>query len=152
MQVNPNRGSPDLSEMSKLTATSEQILRQHGGPILAIAFAGMYPPGSEGNECAAEMVAYVRSALSTTNTAAMLFDLRNLDYTWGDAIGGLAVALMEKNASFRPSAIVAVGPTARALEPLLSRRFVIGFAGAKMFDNVPDAVSHSERVLKAGGE
>jgi hypothetical protein len=136
-------------EMSKVTATSEQILRQHAGSILAVAFAGKYPPGSDGNECAAEMVAYVRSVLSTTNAAAVIFDLRNLNYTWGDAICGLALALLEEHASFRPSSIVATGPTARALEPLLSPKYIFGVAGTKMFGNMPDAVGHLERVLKA---
>ena len=94
--------------MSVLTSTSEQILSPESGPILCVAFAGEYPPGSAGNSCAAEMIAYTRSVLAGADASAVLFDLRNLRYVWGDAIGGLAL-LLKKNGVFRPSAIVASG-------------------------------------------
>jgi hypothetical protein len=115
-------------ESRKITATSEQIAQHEAGPIVPVAFAGDYPAGSEGNGCAAEMVSYLRSVLATTNAAAVLFDLRGLQYTWGDAIGGLALVLLrERAARIRPSAIVASGRTARSLEPLLGPRFILAW-------------------------
>ena len=134
--------------MSVLTSTSEQILSPESGPILCVAFAGEYPPGSAGNSCAAEMIAYTRSVLAGADASAVLFDLRNLRYVWGDAIGGLAL-LLQKNVVFRPSAIVASGGTAHALEPLLGSRFLFGVAGTKMFGTISEAVAHlSEAIVQ----
>jgi hypothetical protein len=93
------------------------------------------------------MVSYLRSVLATTNAAAVLFDLRRLQYTWGDAIGGLAWALREGAARFRPSAIVASGRTARSLEPLLGPQFIFGAVGTKMFSTIPEALDHVQQVL-----
>jgi hypothetical protein len=137
-----------MIEMSELTATSEQILQYDAGPLVAVAFFGKYPPGSDGNQCAAEMITYLRSVLNATAAAAILFDFRALDYTWGDAIGGLAWALRVDAATFLPSAIVATGPTARALEPLLGPKFIFGIAGTKMFGSMPEAVGYLEHVLR----
>lgn len=132
----------------RLEATSEEILQHNKGSILVVAFAGDYPPGSDGNKCAAEMVAYVRSVLAASDAAAVLFDFRKLNYTWGDAIGRIAGALQKKDRSFRPSAIVAVGRTALALGPLLEPNFLLGVAGTKMFSTMPEAVDHLKRELE----
>ena len=131
----------------KITATSEQIAQHKAGPIVTVVFAGDYPPGSEGNDCAAQMVTYLRSVLTTTNAAAVIFDLRGLQYTWGDAIGGLAWELREHAARFRPSAIVARGRTARALAPLLGPQFIFGVAGTRMFTTIPEALTHLKQLL-----
>jgi hypothetical protein len=135
-------------ESRKITATWEQLAQHTVGPIVAVAFAGEYPPGSAGNVCAAEMVSNLRSVLATTNAAAVLFDLRRLEYTWGDAIGGLAATLLkERTARIRPSAIVAGGRTARSLEPLLGPQFIFGVVGTRMFSTIPDALNHLKEVL-----
>src|SRR5215831_5865604 len=135
-------------ESRRITTTWEQVAQHRAGHIVAVAFAGNYPPGSAGNDCAAEMVSYLRSVLATTNPAAVLFDLQRLKYTWGDAIGGLALALLEDDARrFRPSAIVAGGRTARSLEPLLGPQFTFGVVGTRMFSTIPDALNHLKQVL-----
>ena len=134
-------------ESGKISATTEHITRHKAGAVLAVAFAGKYPAGSGGNQCAAEMVSYLRSALTTTDAAAILFDLRNLEYTWGDAIGGLAWVLQKQAGVFRPSAIVANGLTARALAPLVGPQCSFGVVGTKMFGSMPEAIDHLERVL-----
>ena len=135
-------------ESRNITASSERVAQHSAGPIVAVAFAGNYPPGSAGNDCAAEMVLYLRSVLATTNAAAVLFDLRRLRYTWGDAIGGLAAALLKEGTTpTRPSAIVAAGLTARSLEPLLGPQFIFGVAGTRMFSTIPDALNHLKQVL-----
>lgn len=130
-----------------ITSGSEQIAQHAAGPILAVRFAGKYPPGSEGNECAAEMASYLRSVLAATNAAAVLFDLRGLQYTWGDAIGVLAWAVQERAARVRPSAIVAQGRTARALAPLLGPQFIFGAVGTRMFSNMAEARDYLSQAL-----
>ncbi len=132
--------------MSKIQTSCKQILQHESGPIVCLAFAGEYPPGSLGNSCAAEMITYVRSVLVETNASSILFDFRNLNYTWGDAISGLALAL-EKDGVFRPSVIVADGHTSRALEALLAPPHVLGVGGMKMFRNMPEAIAYLERKL-----
>ena len=146
-RVDPNSSVSQIMESRKITATSEQIAQHNAGPIVTVAFAGDYPAGSEGNDCAAEMVSYLRSVLTTTNAAAVLFDLRGLQYTWGDAIGGLAWELREHAARFRPSAIVASGRTARSLEPLLGPQFIFGMVGTIMFSTIPEALNHLNQQL-----
>jgi hypothetical protein len=138
-----------MMETRKITATSEKIAEHNSGPILVVAFAGSYPPGSAGNDCAAEMVSYVRSVLVTTNAAAVLFDLRRLQYSWGDAIGGLAYALRDGDSQrFRPSAIVAIGSTARSLEGLLGPQCIFGVIGTRMFSTIRAAVNYLQEVLE----
>lgn len=136
--------------MTGLTARYEHLAETPAGPLLAVVFGGTYAPGSEGNAFAREMVDYLRSILSDRKPAAVLFDLTALDYVWGDAIGGLAIPLMEKDEEsgtrFLPSAIVATGQTARALRPLLERRFVFGLAGTKLFGTRQEAVAYLETV------
>jgi hypothetical protein len=136
-----------MIESRKIAATSEQVAEHNAGPILTVAFAGNYPSGSDGNNCSAEMVSYLRSILVTTNAAAVILDLRRLQYIWGDAIGGLALALGVDAPRFRPSAIVASGPTARSLEPLLGAQFIFGVVGTRMFSTIPEALNHLEQVL-----
>jgi hypothetical protein len=94
------------------------------------------------------MIDYFRSVLVATNAAAVLFDFQSLQYTWGDAIGGLALPLLQAGTGHvRPSAIVAQGRTADALVPLLGPQFIFGVVGTRMFDNIPEAVEHLHRAL-----
>jgi len=130
-----------------MKSTSERVAQHKAGPIVAVAFAGNYPPGSLGNDCALQMISYLRSVLTKTNPVAVLFDFRELQYVWGDAIGGLAHELLLRSASFRPSVIVATGRTARSLEPLLGPRFIFGIAGTRMFGTVLEALNHLKQVV-----
>ena len=146
----------DGAESRKITATAEWVAQYTAGPILTLTFAGYYPPGSAGNECAAEMVSYCFSVLITANPAAVLFDLRRLEYTWGDAIGDWrmcccrdgAARLRKGAARALPSAIVADGATARSLRPLIGTHTVLGVAGTKMFSTTPEALNYLKRVLE----
>ena len=113
---------------------------------MAVAYSGHYPPGSSGNHEAQTMVAYLVYALVATEAVAVVLDLRNLEYTWGDAITRLALALRD-DGGFRPSAILAGGRTAEALQPLLGRSWPFGLAGTRLFDTMPEAVEHVVRAL-----
>ena len=120
----------------------EQVLEHARGPVVAVAYSGHYPPGSSGNHEARTMAAYLLYVLVATEAVAVVLDLRNLGYTWGDEINQLALALRDKGGFFRPSAILAAGPTADALRPLLDRHFVFGVAGTRMFQTMPEALDH----------
>ena len=112
-----------------------------------MVFGGTYAPGSEGNDFAREMVNYLRTTLHEVHPVAVLFDLTALEYVWGDAIAGLAMPLMEqdKPLHFLPSAIVAAGPTALALKPLLEPRWALGLAGMKLFGARKEALAYLEK-------
>jgi hypothetical protein len=125
-----------------------RIAKHREGPVVAVAFAGKYPPGSGGNECARDMVSHLSSVVGETSAAAVLLDFRNLDYTYGDAICGLARPLRWTESRFRPSAIVATGATAEALEPLLGPGWLFGVVGTKMFRDMPEAIAYLEEVLE----
>lgn len=138
--------------MAEMTANFEQIGGGPNRPLVAVAFSGIYLPGSQGNECGLAMIDFLRSVLAKTKLAGILFDLTALDYVWGDTIAGLAMPLFEKGKGFRPSVIVATGRTARALGPLLEPRILLGLAGMKLFDSRDEALAHLQRLFtKATG-
>jgi hypothetical protein len=97
------------------------------------------------------MVSYVRSALDTREVAAALFDLRDLEYTWGDAIGGVVWALRQEGMDFLPSAIVANGRTALALKSLFDMRGIFSVAGTKLFRTMNEPLRYLEGALRDGG-
>lgn len=132
--------------MGNLTRTSELVAQHPKGSIMAVKYSGVYPLGSDGNQCAREMVAYLDSVLDD-GAAAILFDLRTLEYSWGDAIGSLAVTLARRGPSRRPSAIAATGHTSDALAPLLGAQSAFGVMGTKMFGSMVEAISHLTSAL-----
>jgi hypothetical protein len=62
----------------------------------------------------------------------VIFDLLGLEYEWGNAICGLALPLVRKDRSFRPSCLVAQGKTAAALRGLLIPSTIFGLAGTQL--------------------
>ena len=97
--------------MGNLVAVSEQVGFTsaglgHGPQVLRHLSSGF-----RGQQMRADMVVYLDSVLDA-GAAAILFDFRSLDYSFGDAIGGLAVALVRRGPGLHPSAIVATGQTA----------------------------------------
>ena len=138
--------------MTGLIARFERITETPGIPLLAVVFGGRYAPGSEGNEFAGEMAGYLRATLNDVQPAGVLFDLTMLDYVWGDAIGELAIPLMDEGQHgpphFLPSAVVATGQTAHALKPLLQPNFVLGVAGVRLFGTRKKAVRYLEKTIE----
>lgn len=124
----------------------EKIADHRRGPIVAIAFRGEYPPGSDGNDFAGAMVEATRAAIGDMKPAALIFDFRELAYSFGDAIGALTGPLIDGD-RFRPAAFVAEGRTARSLEPLLASNFPLGVAGVKLFSNRDEALAWVEQAL-----
>jgi hypothetical protein len=56
---------------------------------LVLNFSGVYGVGSAGNGDAAFMRIITQAALSSWDSDAVVFDLRELAYEWGDAIWGV---------------------------------------------------------------
>ncbi len=97
------------------------------GTIAEISFSGRYPPGSFGNPHASRMIFFAREAIEKNSPSAVLFDLRRLNYTWGDAITDLARTVRDpETRRVLPACLLAKGRTATALEGL------IRFAGRNM--------------------
>lgn len=63
-----------------------QVGGKHDPTILVLKFSGAYGIGSEGNCDATLMQAITNAALSTWYSHAIVFDLREMRYEWGDAI------------------------------------------------------------------
>ena len=92
---------------------SETLLKA-GESILCVKFEGYYPPGSEGNDVATAMTKYAVASYVRHNPDAVLFDLTELEYIAGDAIGAIAAELIQHTGacplSF-PTCMVARGRT-----------------------------------------
>lgn len=134
-----------------LRMSSDEIGTRSNDPIFVIRFEGTYPPGSAGNEFAREMEQFVRSTLRETSANAVMLDLTELDYEWGDAIAGMAIPFLERRPTVIPVAIVASPPTAAALRPLLVPNSAMGVAGFMMFDKHPEAIAHLEKATRVMG-
>jgi hypothetical protein len=112
---------------------SRRLLKTEHGLIVEITFAGHLADGSQGNSDANEMKAYVAAVVKNDRPIAILFNLTDLCYHFGDAIGGIAVPLFVKTKSAIPACFVANGETARALEWFFKKNMIFGFAGFKLF-------------------
>lgn len=113
--------------------------------VLSLVFKGYYPPGSEGNDVANEMVEYTLSACRRHDPKAILFDFEKLDYVWGDAICGVVIRLaVERHESplSLPACVLAHGRTHKALEPLFERRVCFGLTGARLFEDREQAMAY----------
>lgn len=90
------------------------------GRLLEICFEGTCPPGSLGNEHARKMIDFARKMIEKEKPSAVLYNLRQLSYVWGDSIAGLARPLVDsEQKTILPACIYAEGGTAAALQGLL---------------------------------
>jgi len=112
---------------------SSRLLKTERGFIVEIVFSGCCGEGSQGNPETSEMAAYVMTVVKNDRPAAILFNLSNLEYEFGDAIGGIALPLMLDKKSVIPACFVANGTTAQALERFFQRDMIFGIAGFKLF-------------------
>ena len=120
------------------------------GAILTVTFTGRLQPGSAGNELTGQFVDDLKQIVQAHQPAAVLLDLTHLDYTFGDAIGGLAFPFLDRPRLGRwimPVAIVATGRTATALAPLLGPNWALGLVAAQMFDGRDAAVAYIRSAL-----
>jgi hypothetical protein len=70
----------------------------------------------------------------------VVFDLLDLEYRWGDAICQIVLPLRTADGGFLPARILARGPTADALEPLMAPTWLLGIAGVTRRDSLAHAV------------
>lgn len=90
------------------------------GRLLEISFEGTYPPGSLGNEPARKMIDFAKKRIEAEKPRAVLYNLRQLSYSWGDNIVGLARPLVDsEHKTIVPACIYAEGATAAALKSQL---------------------------------
>ena len=137
--------------MADLTTSWALVSEPGEPPVISISFRGAYPAGSEGNATADAMAAFVREVVAEAQPAAVVFDLRALTYTWGDAICGIVWPLRTERGRFRPSCLVADGPTARALRGLTGPKTLLGIAGTMLVETLPEAVTALHVLLEADG-
>lgn len=138
---------PETRAESKPAVSWERVGDRLGGSVIAVSFAGVYPPGSAGSEFGKAMIGFLQFILDETRAAGVIIDLTSLDYVWGDTIGGLAMPLREKGKRVRPAVIVAAGRTADALQSLLEPNFLLGIAGVRLVRTRQEAVAYIDRVL-----
>jgi hypothetical protein len=62
---------------------------RHNATALVLRFSGVYGVGSAGNGDAGFMRVITQAALSAWHSHAVVFDLRELSYEWGDSIWGV---------------------------------------------------------------
>jgi len=128
--------------MSPIECHHERMCELPEGPVLAISFRGVYPPGSLGNEHAREMYDYVAEVMTEMRPVAVLFDLTSLDYVWGDAIATIIIALRTETKTFPPPRIVANGPTGQALGTLLTTTHILQATGGDLFESREDGLAY----------
>lgn len=137
-----------LAELSKLQSHVYQC--QFGGKpepkALIFEFSGKYGIGSEGNRDADYMEAIASSWLTICNTNAVVFDLRNLEYEFGDRIWHVlrleSVARVTHRRAGTPEKVF---PIAMVISDLCRS----GFSTCKgmvppAFDNLEEALSYVE--------
>lgn len=142
--------------MKSPVCASKTLENTDNGPIIEVSFRGTYPPGTEGNPHAAVMKHHVKRLVAEKSPVAVLFDLTELAYVWGDALGSIAWDLHQKTDPrkskmlFIPACVIARGRTAKALEWFFSPNVIFGIAGMRLFDNVADGLEFLRGASSSG--
>lgn len=130
-----------------ILCASRPLLKTVRGLIAEIAFAGRFGDGLQGNLDANEMRAYVETVVKNDRPIAFLFDLTNLHYEFGDALGALAAPLVVEKKSWMPACFVAKDKTAQALEGFFKKNMLFDIAGFKLFSDHEQALTFlTERI------
>jgi hypothetical protein len=147
-------------ELTNLRVTSDAVSLDGGETLLVVAFAGHYPDGSAGNPTADRMKQAVAEAVAglPEPPAAVLFDLTELHYEWGDAILGI-LYLLKRNAGSRrrpvlawpPVAIAARGATREALTTLGAEGGLGGLVEVRLVGTREEALAHLRERLAGPG-
>ena len=88
---------------------------------------------------------------SDHQAAAVVFDLSDLVYVWGDAICGIVDPLHREAGGFLPSCIVARGATAVALSGLVQPHTIFGLAGTALVERVGEALERLRVRIREEG-
>ena len=113
--------------------------------ILSLSYRGIYPYGSKGNEIARFMSNYTLEAYRQYLPKAILFDLSDLDYEWGDAICGLVQVIIRERHELSlsiPTCVLAQGGTYESLKPLFESGFLFTYTGTELIAKRDVAISY----------
>jgi hypothetical protein len=126
-----------LADLSSIQVAPSLARVDGGPPVLVLAFRGAYRRGSEGNPDAQFLVGVTAQLLATwPGAAALVFDLCELTYTWGDGLLRVFDVELEPDLTPLPRAAVVSERSGPALRSLLA-----GGAGF-VFDDLEAAVRH----------
>jgi len=135
----------------EISCDSRRLLETDRGLVVEVVFRGRYLLGSEGNPQAYQMKAFTSEVVSREHPIAVLFNMTDLRYQWGDAIGSIAFPLLNVGTnSFKPACVVAKGRTARALEWFFTDRAIFGIAGFKLFSDSEQALRFLKNRIALG--
>jgi hypothetical protein len=90
----------ELDDISAIRAEISRAIPDGETSVLTLAFRGVYRDGSAGNPDARYMAAIATQAVYAWEPRAVVYDLRTLEYRWGDGILQLFES-MRKNRCFR---------------------------------------------------
>lgn len=83
---------------------------------------------------------FTAAAVARHSPSAVVFDLLDLEYRSGDAVCQLAGPLLREDGTVLPAQLVAQGPTADAIAPLLEPGFLLGLAKVALTDSLDQAL------------
>jgi hypothetical protein len=135
----------DLSSLRSRTYICE-FGGEHNPEALIFEFSGRYGIGSGGNDAAAYMGAVKSAWLAVRHVHALVFDLRQLEYEWGNAIWSVfRWGYDDSSLQLQEDGPKAVFPTALVISDLCRK----GFSTCRgmvppMFDDLEQALKFVE--------
>jgi hypothetical protein len=127
------------------------LFKTERGLVVEIAFVGRFGDGYQGNLDANEMKLHVETVVKNDRPIAVLFNLKNLRYEFGDAIGAIAVPLIVEKKSWIPACFVASGKTAHALQWFFEKNMIFSVAGFKLFPDHEQGLAFLRECISAQG-
>jgi len=139
--------------MPTISVQASTVSSAPDGDVIVLRCSGILLPAPDGNADMAEMLKTVRARIADLQPAGVVFDLNELRYSWGDHIGGLAHAVVERDpVGIKPSCVVANGKTAEALQPLFRSSFIFGMYDIPLLQSVEEGVEFVRgRLAKEAG-
>jgi len=135
-----------MTSNSNLSCETTVLEKRTEGIILEIRFNGVHH-WKHGNE----MLDYIQEAIETHNPAAIVINLLEYEYIFGnDIFAPIFFALHDqKQGSIRPCSVVAVGHTAKSLESLIDASNIrtLGKINIKILKNIEAAQEEIRRHL-----
>jgi hypothetical protein len=131
-----------------LRSSAKLLDKSAAGSIVLISFSGDYPPGSEGNGMAQKMKEVVTAAVKKYRPTAVVFDLSELHYRWGDAISGVFWALLQDDQEMLPSCVIAADPTRKGLMRLITASRAPILFNTKFTADLDEALAHLASRLR----
>lgn len=116
-------------------------------PVLVISFSGIYRYGSQGEPDSRLMESVVAGARIAFCPEAIVLDLSQLDYQWGDDLRHVVRTAIGRSDQVTLPVTAAIGPKAWDGWKTFAPLFASALAGF-WFDNVGEAVLHASRQAK----